>query len=481
MRKVFGISLARLPRTHAAFLRAFASLSWTTVAVATLNFGLVSTAVATASQREASTSIALTLGNASDSLGIDIHFTEPVAGEMQMISNAGFKWVRMDLYWSSTETRKGSYDFSKYDNLLRSLDAHHIRAVLILDYVNRLYDNGASPYTPAGRDAFVAWAEAAVLHFAGRGVIWEMYNEPDLQWSPTPNAAAYAKLALAVGLALADAAPTEPFVGPSLSGQMRTEYLDASLQAGLLKYWSGITIHPYTRTGPENATRTYALIRGILSNYGPDAARIPILCSEWGYSRRWSDTSGYEEAEFLPRAWMTNMLNDVPLTIWYDWRDDPPNDQNPDEAAFGIVARAEHVGREPVFDPHPAYVSAKVVTSFLSGYHLERRLVGSNPEDFVLLFESNSGDHNLARLAVWTTGADHNITIENYRGRYGVISYLGEHLTPVYASSAALSIHVTGAPQYLSRLGSVSRRLGTAPKVAGALTRANVFHVNAVR
>ena len=89
-------------------------------------------------------------------LGVNIHFTDPRPGEMEMLAAAGFRWIRMDFGWEGTERKKGRYDFSAYDRLLAALDQHKIRAVLILDYSNRHYDNGLSPSSDEGRKAFRA-------------------------------------------------------------------------------------------------------------------------------------------------------------------------------------------------------------------------------------------------------------------------------------------------------------------------------------
>src|SRR5215831_6602849 len=56
-----------------------------------------------------------------DALGVNIHFTDPRRGEMKMLSEGGFRWVRMDFSWSRTEKTKGEYDFAPYDRLLSAL------------------------------------------------------------------------------------------------------------------------------------------------------------------------------------------------------------------------------------------------------------------------------------------------------------------------------------------------------------------------
>src|ERR1051325_1192006 len=94
-------------------------------------------------------------------LGVNIHFTDAQPGEIKMIAEAGFRWVRMDFKWDETEREQGVYDFSAYDRLLASLDQFQIRPLFILDYGNRLYADGGPPRTEAARQAFADWAAAA--------------------------------------------------------------------------------------------------------------------------------------------------------------------------------------------------------------------------------------------------------------------------------------------------------------------------------
>src|ERR1700720_3171056 len=89
-----------------------------------------------------------------EGIGVNIHFTDPQPGEMKMLAGAGFRWVRMDFYWQRIEVAKGLYDFTPYDRLLNQLDQYNIRALFILDYTNKLYDDGVAPYTNEGRRAF---------------------------------------------------------------------------------------------------------------------------------------------------------------------------------------------------------------------------------------------------------------------------------------------------------------------------------------
>lgn len=220
-----------------------------------------------------------------DGLGVNIHFTDARPGELEMLAAGGFRWVRMDLVWAATERERGEYDFSAYERLLGSLERHGLRALLILDYSNRLYEPDRSVATEAGRKAFARWAAAAATRFQGRGVIWEIWNEPNIPgfWKPEPNLDDYTALALETVAAIREAAPGEAIVGPATSG-IDLAFLEGCFRAGLLEGWDAVSVHPYRQSGPETAAADYARLRRLIDRHAPPGKSIPILSGEWGYS-----------------------------------------------------------------------------------------------------------------------------------------------------------------------------------------------------
>ncbi|HOA53286.1 MAG TPA: hypothetical protein PKI05_13615, partial [Thermogutta sp.] len=201
--------------------------------------------------------------------GVNIHFTDPRPGEMSMLAASGLKWIRMDFVWSATEREPGKYDFRAYERLLKALDEYGIKALFILDYTNRHYDQGLSPYTDEGRQAFARWAAAAAKHFQGRGILWEMYNEPNIHfWKPKPNVEDYIKLAIEVGKAIRREAPGEIYIGPATS-QIDMKFLEACFQAGLLEYWDGVSVHPYRQSPPETVLAEYQKLAELIAKYAP--------------------------------------------------------------------------------------------------------------------------------------------------------------------------------------------------------------------
>lgn len=354
----------------------------------------------------------LSIGALPDGLGVNIHFTDPRPGEMEMLAGAGFKWVRMDFAWGGTEREKGEYDFSAYDRLMAVLDAHHIRPIFILDYSNRFYDANESPHSDEGRAAFAKWAAAAAIHFKDRGVVWEMYNEPNIQfWKPKPNVQDYAQLALAVGRALRDAAPHETYIGPACS-TMDYKFLEACFKAGCLEYWSAVSVHPYRQKNPESVAADYLKLRELITRYALGSRQMPIISGEWGYSSGWKNFDDQKQGKYLSRELLTNIACGVPVSIWYDWHDDGTDAKEP-EHHFGTVHYEFREGQDPMYEPKPAYVAMKALSTALSGYTFEKRLDVSNDKDWVLLFHGPGGP----RVVAWTTGDPHEADIPNSVGK----------------------------------------------------------------
>jgi hypothetical protein len=366
----------------------------------------------------------------ADSFGLCIHFTDPKPGEMKMLTDTGARWIRIEIPWDRTETSKGQYDFSAYDRLMANLQQFNMHALFILfSYGNKLYDNGQSPYTDSGRQAFAQWAVALVQHFQGRGVIWEMWNEPeDGFWKPKGNVDDYIKLALAVGQALRKAAPAEIYVGPDPSSFVYS-FLEPCFKAGLLNYWSAVTIHGYRQAFPETITADYRSLRSLIAKYAPAGKQIPIINSEWGYAINWGFVGSEEnQAGLFVRTLLTDLAAGIPLTFWYQWYGDPT---------------ALTKGLYPVLDPRPSYFAARNMTSVLNGYRFDRQLP-ANAGDWLLQFRNGSK----TIVAAWTVGNSHPVTVPA-NGRFRVIGTAGQALPDAASSGRGVPITLTQAPQYL--------------------------------
>jgi GH35 family endo-1,4-beta-xylanase len=106
-----------------------------------------------------------------------------------------------------------------------------------------------TPYTSIGSDlrAYVQAVGLAVRRYAGHGLIWEIYNEPDLLYGEDVNVGVPEYLALAKPTALAIRAndSTALILTGGTSG--RDEGFPFAKAAGkaLAPYVDGVSIHPY--------------------------------------------------------------------------------------------------------------------------------------------------------------------------------------------------------------------------------------------
>jgi polysaccharide biosynthesis protein PslG len=396
-------------------------------------------------------------------VGVNIHFVTGHEEDLDLIAAAGFKFVRMDFGWEATEPRKGEYQWGDYEQLLTNLDKHGIRAILILDYSHHLYEEAVTspnplsghPYkttaSPRHADsiaAYARWAAAAAKYFHGRHVLWEIWNEPNGNfWSPKPDAQQYTALALAAAKAIREAEPGATIMGPASSG-FPWPFLDTFLKSGVLEYLDAVSVHPYRgpQHPPETAAADYQKLRDLIDRYAPAAkqGKLPILSGEWGYSSWTKGVSLETQAAFAARQQLANLLEGVPLSIWYDWKNDGP-DPNENEHNFGTV--------QPDLAPKPAYLAIRTLTQELAGYRITRRIPVESDQDYVLLCAEPAGAQ---KLAVWTTGERHTVRLDvkspGVGGLPGMTSAGSQFTAGV--ESGKLVLELVSAPQYVTLRGA---------------------------
>jgi hypothetical protein len=321
--------------------------------------------------------------------GVNIHFTDPAPGEIEKLANAGFKWVRMDFGWAGIERQAGQFDFSAYDRLMASLKSVGVRPVFILDYGNDLYEKG-SPRSEKSRQAFCRFVAASLKHFRRQGVIWEMWNEPNISfWQPKPNVDEYVALAKAVGETIRRTTPDEWYVGPGVS-TFDWSFLQKCIDDGLLRYWDAVSTHPYRGTEPETVANDWFRLRRMIDEKAPKGKFIPMFSSEWGYSDI-SDGIGVDrQGEFAGRQYLTNLMCGAPLSILYDWKNDGTSRTDP-ESNFGSMTTD--------LQPKPAYLEVQRISHELAGFTFKMRLVQDSSLYIVLAFQKDKA----VKYAAWTT------------------------------------------------------------------------------
>ena len=372
--------------------------------------------------------------------GVNIHFTGDPK-DLDLIRDGGFKFIRMDLGWGGIEREKGNYNFERtgYDALSDGCSRRGIRIIYILDYSNNLYESDRSVRTEEGRKAFAAFAEAAATRYKGKGILWEIWNEPNIEqfWTPQPSADDYCKLVEAAAPIVKQADPSGLVVAPATS-TIPFDWIEACFKNGLLKWIDVLSVHPYRPQPPETVIKDYDRLRELIKHYAPQGKDIPIISGEWGYSNiNWDKArlSEEQQARFLAREFLINLYQRIPVSIWYDWKNDG-TDPNEREHHFGTVMHD--------LKPKAAYLAAKTLSSTLPGYSIDGRLDLGSDKDFA--FKLINGNNQA--IAIWTVGDEHQITLQTPTGKGTLIDMLAKR-QEISWNENALTLPISQSPQYL--------------------------------
>lgn len=353
-------------------------------------------------------------------LGVSIHFLYNKV-DVNRISDAGFNIVRRDIFWSEIEKKKGVYNFKRYDTLTRELIKEDLRPYFILDYSNLLYEkNGAAIVTKKGREAFNRYVMKTTQRYKNKGVIWEIWNEPNTDsWLPKPNIIEYSLLLKQTSKTIKNNDPTGIVVAPALAGITgeSLKWLEEIFKQNILDYVDAISVHPYRSGSPESVTADYQSLRTLIEKYS--SKQIPIISGEWGYStakgRHGGNLSEEQQGAYLVRMFLINKLNNIPISIWYDWKNDG-DDKGNREHNFGLRQKNSNV-------PKLAYHAMNTFTDLLSEYQLIERIETSNPDDYLLKFANNE---KKIVLVMWTVANNHDISLPLKPVKGQVITMLGK-------------------------------------------------------
>jgi len=371
-----------------------------------------------------------------DCLGVNIHFVEPREREMNQIREAGFGLIRMDLTWAAVEREKGKYNFNGYQRLTGALWQRGMAPLYILDYSNPLYETSRSVLTAEGRQAFARFAVEAMKAIGPGHVLWEIWNEPNIEqfWKEQPSAEAYVQLVEETAKAMHAHDPECTILAPATS-QIPMDFLKDCFDRGMLRWIDVVSVHPYREKPPETALEEYRALRELMQNYeGGDT--MPIVSGEWGYSihpYKRLPVDEHRQAQFLVRQFLTNFMAGARLSIWYDWHDDGP-DPAEREHNFGIVRQD--------YTPKEAYQAAGVFMRELQGMELKRAIIDEAVQEYRAVF--GNGERQV--LVIWTTGEPRSVALEGVKDQ--AVTLLGEKIS-LSKENGRVVVPVSEDPVYL--------------------------------
>ncbi|MDF3056514.1 MAG: hypothetical protein K0R17_729 [Rariglobus sp.] len=392
--------------------------------------------------------------------GIQLKNEDMSTAALDKAQDTGAGLVRKAIYWENIETSPGIYNWSQPDGWIASMEARGFTMLITLVWNNRIYENlhDRAIVTEAGRQAFANFAADVAERYAGKDIIYEIWNEPNLRsfWHDNPEnvsntdamAEEYTELVLDAVPAMKAADPGCRVVAGSISALWSASFswFERCVEVGILNSGiDGISVHPYGFRWPELAyLNGYPTIRQIMNNNG--GQNLAIVTSEVGYPESWLIERGFTTANVEQgQAWqfvrqnLVDAMAGIQGTIWYELTD----------ASYGVL--------ETNLAERPTFTAAQVMTSQLNGYSYVQRVTLASNLDYAAIFENAAGQR---KLVAWTTPdptlptnqrleAPHPVSLPvGAAGSYAVVDTFGA-VTTLTTANSNLTVTIGGGPVYI--------------------------------
>lgn len=393
--------------------------------------------------------------------GIVTHFGQggtPPSVLLPLIKQAGFSWIRDELYWQEIEKKPGSFVFpASYDTYVAATAQMGISPLIVLDYGNpvaypKLFAKTAFPETPETRALFVRYVNAVVKRYGATVKHWEVWNEPNFSDISYDNYLALLKDTYAAIKTLSPDSTVISCGGGGAGGGPGGDCIVAIINKGGLNDQDGFSIHPYM---PPNPPET-----GYKGKGGPiDAVSIPTT---WPYLHDY--TAQHVKANGKPlQVWVTELgwpvnpkvpgqdeatqaanlvrsyllsrrYGAVRVLFWYDFVDDG-TDINNFEYNFGLLHND--------LTPKPAFVAQSVLSTTLGKRAWGKSLIDT-PD--IKVYQYGSDD---PVIVGWTPGTENRTaSVTLPPGNYIQRDWQGVE-TPVTITDQDFSWQVGPLPRYL--------------------------------
>ena len=222
----------------------------------------------------------LSATSAKNPYGACAHVTrgEPPARTCAMMRQAGMGWVRCDFDWRSIETKKGVWDFSKFDKIVSECETAGIQFLPILGY--------SVPWAHpahAHLDSWEEYVQKVVTHYGRRLPVLEVWNEENIgQFWHDPNPTNYLVLLRRTHETVKKIDPKIRVAFGGTSG-VPFGFIEEVYRLGGAKWFDIMNIHPYSHPRRPEGSMDAQIerLRAMMERYG-DADK-PIWITEVGW------------------------------------------------------------------------------------------------------------------------------------------------------------------------------------------------------
>ena len=256
--------------------------------------------------------------------------------QMELMDEAGIKWIRVVMFRSMVEKADGSLYYRIFDEITAAAKKNNkqIHCILMgfpdakrkppMEHMNswlNIVRNFISRYQDVIK-SYEIWNEQNIGHF----------------WGEEPNPVEYTELLKQAYLEIKKINPTLSVAYGGTSG-VPFDYIEATLKAGAGKWFDVMSIHPYEwGVGPEVIIPKIEKLHGLLKKY--DLGDKPIWITETG----WSTAQQVKHTKKI----MVPVLKRLNI--------------NPSETTLGIVRDTYQYGDERSTDLFPKFKRTKFFT-----------------------------------------------------------------------------------------------------------------------
>lgn len=348
---------------------------------------------------------------------------------VEQIKQLGLTSFRDDFPWSEFEIANRRWGFSSSLTRLKAqLETDVARPMLILGSGNPIVPQSDPPTTDEARRRFVEYSIAAAQSVATRKPIFELWNEWNISTRHNPqfDAATYFLLAQTTYPAFKQAFPDTPFVVGAIGDDPYWQWTQSLLQAGILKFADGISIHLYNHCA-RVSNRTAAEVIDRLRTFhqmidrASGRADFPVYLTETGWPTAIGKCGVSEQTQAdnmaqlilwasTSRPWLKG--------IWLYELKDSGTDTTDLEHNFGIY----HFDNSP----KPAACAVRDSWSFTrSSLQAEQ----TSPASKVTMIKINSGSEQ--KIAVWSDDPSRVQEIHVQNGESGTFKYVCGEAKPM--------------------------------------------------
>lgn len=293
---------------------------------------------------------------------------------VDLISALGIKQVRDELFWHLVEQKKGEYKIPEgpLKNLNYSVEKG-LDTLIILNYGNKLYEDGAAPSQDESRKAFAKYAYTMAKELRGKVHFFEIWNEPNTDgfWRPRANPKDYALLLKEVYPAIKAGNPDAQVLGISLAGA-EDEFMYDVFKAGGYDYMDIVSIHPYCTPKSPEAAQIFDKMKSHYEKFKKFGKQKPIWVTEVGWpTNSGGGVSEEKQADVVARQYLLTAASDFLSTTFIYWFGPDGPDATWAEDRFGIIHQD--------YSPKPAYTAVKNLISLIGDAKFQKFIL-DDPE-----------------------------------------------------------------------------------------------------